>query len=131
MDKILIDSDAFVAQSVVTDSSQERATRQQITIENDNFQQFTTNLVVAETATVLSRRFSQVLAIEFLNKIFRSEVEIIYLGEGDFLKIAEKFKSYTKKNISFVDSANLVVADELHISKIFSFDKIYGEKRIK
>lgn len=130
MDKIIIDSDALIAQLVETDSNHSKSLALNESIE-ETYVHYVLDIAVAETASVLSRRFSQELAVRFLNQIENTDSEIIFFDEFLFKKTSQLFKSYSKKNISFVDCANLVVAEELHIPKIFSFDAIYGDKRLK
>jgi len=129
MDKIIVDSDALIAQLIESDSNHQKSLILNELIEK-TYRQYILDITIAETASVLSRRFSQELAVRFLNQIDDSDSEIIYFDEFLFRKTSQLFKSYSKKNISFVDSANLVITEELHIPKIFSFDSIYGEKRV-
>lgn len=131
MDKLVIDSDAIIGNLIPGDSNHEKAHRIFEGINDDVMQIYVTNLVIYEVATVLSRKHSQNLAVNFLNEVLSSNYEIVFVDEHISQKTVSRFKSYSKKNISFVDSANLVVAEELHIPKIFSFDRIYGEKRLK
>lgn len=83
------------------------------------------NLVIHETATVISNKRSQSEAILFLNKMSKMPIEIINIGEDDETSGWEIFKRQTKKGTSFVDCANLAVVEKYKLSGILSFDKFY------
>lgn len=128
MDKIIIDSDAIIGKMVPTDVHHEKTLPLFQRIDSGEIKAYITNLVIYEVATLFSRRYSQKQAVIFLDTIFSSHFEIIYIDELLSQKTVERFKSYSKKNISFVDCANLVAAEEKGINRIFSFDKVYKEK---
>lgn len=126
--KILIDADAIIAATNTGDSNHTEALSIDAYIQNHGFKKYISNLVIYEIANVLSIRASQELAIEFLESIFMSDIEIIYIDEAHTYKTIQKFKTYIKKNISFVDCSNLILMEEYSIDAIFSFDKFYKDK---
>lgn len=129
MDKILVDADGFIAQFIKEDANHLKAVQIREAIKLGNFKVYVVNLVIAEVSSLLSRRFSQEKAVEFLNQVEAADMEIIYIDEDLSQKTINFFKTFSKKNISFVDCANLIVAREKGIPFIFSFDKFYGNRR--
>ncbi len=92
-------------------------------IQNENI--ILTNFVKYELATVLSRNESQKEAIETIQALEQLDLLVYYrLTEEDEKNIWQIFCNYSKKNISFVDCANLYLAQKLNY-KIASFDKFY------
>ncbi len=130
-DKVLLDADALVAAANVEDSNHHTATIFLSYIETHRYKKYMSNLVIYEIANVLSIRASQKLAVQFLDSIFTSDIEIIYIDEAHTHAAVQKFKTYAKKNVSFVDCCNLTLIEEYQIEKIFSFDKFYKDKLFK
>lgn len=125
---ILIDADAIVAATNIHDSNHHKALFLGQKLEKLNLKKYMLNFVIAEIATVLSKKATPEHAHKFLEGIFSCGIEIIYIDEDFTKKTAELFNSYHKKGVSFVDCANLVVMEKLKIDKIFSFDKFYKDK---
>ena len=83
------------------------------------------NLVIYEVATLLSRRISQVVAKNVLSQLLSMQLQVIYIDKQLEREIIAEFTSHSKKNISFVDCANLVLAKK-YKAKIVSFDQFYS-----
>lgn len=124
-DKVLVDSDAFVGWIVATDAHHQRVTETFEHLKKARLQLVTTNLVIAETASLLSRRNSQPQAKSFLQ--FAQHIETIFITSQLHLLTARLFLEQDRKNVSFVDLANVIVAREYGIGEIFSFDKMYSK----
>lgn len=122
-DKILVDSDAFVGWMVATDAHHQRVIEAFERLKNARVQMVTTNLVISETASLLSRRNSQAQAKAFLQ--FSQHIETVYITKRLHQLTVNLFWEQERKNISFVDLANVVVAQEHGIGQILSFDKVY------
>ena len=123
---ILYDTDFLINLFVTNESNHKKA----ITIKNKvEFAYYNIlNLVTYEFATVLSRKFDQDFALSILTDFEKiKNLEIIYLNKTQEEKVWNLFKGYSKKNISFVDCANLVIAQEFNL-KIASFDKFYPKE---
>ena len=88
----------------------------------------TTSLVVVETATVLSHKASQALAIKFLQVVNRGNMPIIHINEGLQQAALKTFARQTKKGTSVVDCSNVTVMQKFNIPAIVSFDKVYRKR---
>ncbi|MEO1288832.1 MAG: hypothetical protein AAFV93_13785 [Chloroflexota bacterium] len=123
---VLVDSDAFIGYIVESDAHHHNAK----TLFNRAMQQrlalATTNYVIAETASTLSRRFTQTHAKRFMDTM--ENFLTIYIPKDVHLKSSELFKAQDKNKTSFVDMSNVVVMKHFAIKKIFAFDKIYVER---
>lgn len=122
---LLIDSDAFVGWIFPSDFHFEKSRSLFHKIESERLKIACTNLVITETATVLSHRQDQKLARFFLETIDKLELPIIRINQELENKALQLFFKQNKRGTSFTDCANAVVIQEFAIPKIFSFDKAY------
>lgn len=123
--KVFLDSDALFALYVASDVHHKKAKQILKKLLEDKTELLTTNLVIQETATVISYRFGQKQAKDFLVRFSKIGVKQIFTNEGPTAKAWEIFKKQKKKGTSFIDCANVAFCREMKIGKIFSFDKIY------
>lgn len=73
-------------------------------------QLFILDLVKYELATVVSHKETQEMAINIIQDLESFELGKITINQQDEFKIWELFKSFSKKNISFIDCTNLYFA---------------------
>jgi predicted nucleic acid-binding protein len=88
-------------------------------------------LVVLETATVLSNPDGHQVAKQFLQVVEEYGLPVIHIDEDLQQATIELFKSRAAKGTSMVDCANAVVAQQLGIPQVFSFDRFYNQFRLK
>jgi predicted nucleic acid-binding protein len=124
--KILLDSDFLFALFVSNDFHHQKAKKLLEKYLNEEI--YVLNLVIQETATVLSYRFDQKVAVNFLEKIKTTPVLVINLDDKLEEKVWVVFKNQKKKGISFIDCANLALLATSQMEKILSFDKFYPKK---
>lgn len=126
--KIVLDSNVLVALYKLDDSTHQKAKEitRRLHDQGDIF--MILNLVVQETATVISMKVGQKEAKNFYlkrDRVVDQEVVLDYSLE----KIAWNiFLKQVKKGISFVDCANLAFIDKYRLDGILSFDKFYPKK---
>lgn len=123
--KILFDSDVLIALRFPAQSTHAYAKKvfKKISKQNNDF--YCLNLCFHEVATVISHKYSQTQAKQFYREIQKNPPNIIFLDK-DIEKAAWKiFLQQKRKNISFVDCANLATVKLYKLDKIFSFDKFY------
>jgi predicted nucleic acid-binding protein len=122
--KYLVDSDFLFGLFVLRDPHHKKS----VSLLNKltgNDELIVLNLVVQETATVLSNKDKQTTAILFLTELIKMPVSILFIGEEDEKLGWEVFKKQTKKRTSFIDSMNLAIAQKYKFDKILSFDEFY------
>lgn len=123
MDKIFIDTSAFVAVIDRSDNHHARAIKYWRQIENQPIAIYTTNFVFDETYTMLLLRINHQSALEFAKNILESQViQMIYVDpalQKKALKIAERFHD---KSFSFTDCTSFAVMEENKLSQAFAFD---------
>ncbi len=126
--KILFDSDILFALYVASDALHLKSKKdfQKYLAQKADF--FITNLVLQETATVLSYKFGQRTALNFLKRVKNLGAKEIFVSQKATIKAWEIFQAQKKKGTSFIDCANIAVYQEFKLDKIFSFDKFYQKR---
>lgn len=125
--KYIIDSDFIFGFLNPSDSNHHKARQIFKVIDLDNSQVYCSNLVKEESATLFSKRYGHKTIPGLLE--FLSEFSTYFIDEKMTDKTWEKFLSIQKKNISFIDCANLTLAEFLK-AEILSFDKFYGDSLV-
>jgi predicted nucleic acid-binding protein len=90
---------------------------------------FILNITLQELGTVISKKKSQKEAAEIID--FLSTLGLLFIRPTveDEENIWKLFKSYTKKNVSFIDCANLYFAQKEGY-KIATFDTFYTSEYV-
>ncbi len=123
--KVLVDSDAFYALINPQDANHKKARFINKKLVREKITFAVINLVVYEVANLLSYRIDQQTAIEFLDSVKDSNLEM-YTISGELEKeTLSLFRKQIKNKTSVVDCANIAVMQKYGFSDIFSFDKIY------
>lgn len=122
---ILLDSDGLFGLYVPSDPHHKKAKQVILALVKPTSQLYVTNLVMQETATVLSRKVGQELAVGFIKNLPSLDAHVVIIDE-----LVEKiswdiFLKQTKKGTSFVDCANMAVAEHYKLDGILSFDRFY------
>lgn len=129
--KVLLDSDALFSLYVASDvhHKKARAVFEKLLQGENEF--FITNLILQETATVLSYRFGQKQAVDFLKRFGKSGIGQIFVREKLTAKTWDIFQKQEKKGTSFIDCVNVAIYQEKGADQIMSFDKFYQRKGLK
>lgn len=129
--KVLLDSDALIALYSPSDALSKKAKKIYKRLLEEKTECFITNLVLQETATVISHKFGQDQSLEFLDRLEKIDIEQIFVNERLTVKAWHIFKSQKKKGTSFIDCANIAICQEKLVDQIMSFDKFYQKKELK
>ena len=126
--KLLVDSDFLVAAYKADDPSHIRATKMS-RLHNKQGNKFVClNLVVQESATVISHRMGMDDARKFYKNIGNFIDTFIVLDTELEKECWNIFLEQSKKGTSFVDCANLAVCQKYKLDGILSFDKFYPKE---
>lgn len=126
--KLLADSDFLFGLFVLTDPHYERAREVWRDVVEKGIEVTVLNLVVQETATVLSYKINQSTAVNFVTKFPLLETRVLVI-DGEIEKMSwEIFLRQKKKGTSFGDCANLAVIQKYKLDGILTFDEFYPEE---
>lgn len=128
---ILIDSDAFISIESKSDSLHQEATRLLERLGDKEFSFYTSWDVIDEVSTKLSYFLSKEQSLSFLSFIQSTGIHILYPTRERHLKAVQLFSEIATKRVSMTDCMNMVIAAELNLDCIFSFDKIYQQQGFK
>ncbi len=122
---LLVDSDVFVAYFVEEDAHHARVVSTLAKFHAHYQPLAATNLVVTETASLLSRRYSYALAVRFLKYLWDSNFPVIYIDSDMHAAGCQLFTDVEREGTSLVDCLNVIAVQRYALSSILSFDKFY------
>ncbi|MBI5620947.1 type II toxin-antitoxin system VapC family toxin [Candidatus Gottesmanbacteria bacterium] len=126
--KVIIDSNVFVAVFLLEDSLHGQATQLVSQLKRQGAIFYAINLVLQESATVLSMRKGMTSARTFYAAVHDFVDQMIPFDERIEKESWNIFLSQTKKGTSFVDCAILASVHHYTIDKIASFDRFYPKE---
>ena len=123
---LFIDTGAFYARMDQDDAHHDRAMTVFDAIQNGTLPYrplYTRGFVLAELVTLGLVRANSALAATALRRVRASpSVTVLHPDESSFAVACEEFYRYDDQNISLVDHATGVLADERDVEHIFTFD---------
>jgi uncharacterized protein len=123
MNKYFVDTGAYFARFYKRDNYHETCLKIWKQVEDKRILTITTNHVLDELATLLSRRASYNFAQEKLRQIYISTTQIERPDEADEMRALNFFKKYADQKVSFTDCLSFVVMQKLDINEAFTFDR--------
>jgi len=123
--KILFDSDVLFALYVPHDANHIKSKRIFSTLDLHSGDLFVSDHVIQETATVLSRKVNQTIALDFYYSFTKLNVNHIQSSPDVLNQAWQIFLDQTKKSTSFIDCLNVAIFQEYQLDAIFSFDTFY------
>lgn len=124
---IFVDADALIGLRVKEDAHYNAAKQILNDLEDQGEALATSWQVINEVATKLAYFDKKKNALDFLEWLFKSDVEVVYVDSRLAKKTVKKFKDQKSKRVSLTDCTNMVIAEEMGIKQIFSFDKHYKQ----
>ena len=121
---IFIDSSAFY---LVVNKSEKlhniaRKTFSKIVLGNSVI--ITSDYIIDETLTLISKKWGKYYAIEFWDNVKNSNIlKVMKLSERQFYKTIDLFRKYKDHDFSFTDCSCFIMMNDLKITKVFTFDK--------
>lgn len=123
--KIFIDASFFVGEARETDPHH-LETLLLIDRLSPAYRLFTSNLVIAETLTILSIRTSRHSSVKFGEKIFENirqgGILEVFIDEPREQLAWQIFRLITNKDVSFVDCSILQTMKEFNVNTLLTFD---------
>ncbi len=123
--KVLVDSDFLFGFFVPSDPHYLRAKKFWLEVVEKGIEVLVLNLVIQETATVLSYKINQEVAVNFVEKLPRLELRTLRVNEEMEDAAWKIFLKHKKKGTSFIDCMNLAVVEKYKLDGILSFDMFY------
>lgn len=123
---LFVDTGAFYARADADDTHHETAKRVFGRIRSGDLPYrpiYTSQAVLSELATLLLYKLGHAVAVRAIAAIRDAEsVTVVPVGRSAFEAAAVQFTEYDDQQISFVDHATSVLADERNVDHVFAFD---------
>lgn len=88
----------------------------------------TTNIVVAETLSLITKRINKHTGIQFLEIIEKSQIlKIIYANETLTQTALRLYRKYTDKDFDLIDATSFVLCKERKIKQVLTLDKHFSQ----
>lgn len=129
---IFIDTGAFLARYINRDQYHIQATEFWNNLRNKGEYCFTSNFVLDEFFTLLSRRAGYNFVVQRARNIFSSKIlTIIRPGENEELLAIDFLEKYADQKISFTDCISFVLMRKTKLKRVFSFDQHFERAGFK
>jgi predicted nucleic acid-binding protein len=123
MNKVFIDSSAYIAINFNRDQFHKKAIETNKLLLEEDFEYVTTNYVILESSTSLLMKVGHTAAVKFYEDVKKSElVEIIHVSESLEEQAFQLFKKYSDKEFSLTDCVSFVVMKSFKLKKAFTND---------
>ncbi|MCL5439249.1 MAG: hypothetical protein M1268_04695 [Patescibacteria group bacterium] len=120
--KIFIDSTVLYSFIDRADPNHQKTIRAFDTLGRLEYQVSTSSHNITEAYYTLAREASNSLALEFLDIILISEIEIIFPQKTDFVSALRILKANKEKDINFREALNVVLMKKRDIYQILTFN---------
>jgi predicted nucleic acid-binding protein len=125
MNEIFIDSSALFAWSDAA-CPQNRAIHDCLLHEHPPL--LTTNIIIAETISLITKRISKHAGIQFVEAVEGSRIIQIICADEALTGIALKlYKKYKDKDFDLIDATSFVVCKERKIKQVLTLDKHFSQ----
>ena len=132
VEKIFVDTSAWVALFVANDIDHGRATAAFETLKKFKTLLYTSDYVVDETITTILARGSRKQSVLAGSALLTSAIIKIVHVAPDYLKPAwALYQKYTDKKFSFTDVSSLAIMKDMGMTKAFAFDRELSQAGIE
>lgn len=125
--RIFVDSSAYLALLDRQDNNHSQATTIVRQLAAKHFRQFTTNILVIETHSLVLARMGMRQATQFLREMDQTNTVIVRarLADEDYAK--QIIFRYQDKDFSLADAISFAVMERLGIARAFTFDRHFAQ----
>ncbi len=126
MDKVFVDSSAWIALFIPNDTHHKHAVNIYNRLAHTQSLLFTSDYVFDETITTLLKRVGPTKSRFVGESLLNSRLlRMVHMDSNDFQAAWILYKKYADKNFSFTDITSLVLMKRMNIGHILSFDAEY------
>ncbi len=121
---LFLDTGAFKAIYDKKDQYHKTAISFRDQLKVSNYPLYTTNLTIAEAYRLLlyESHLGCVIALNFLDDIYTTSINIIKLNSADEQKAGIMLHKYNDEDLTYTDAINMAVMIRTGLSKVFAFD---------
>lgn len=119
--KIFVDSSVFIGFIDRADGNHPKAVKVMENLARTGYQLFTSSLTVNEVYIVLTKETGHPIALDFLQTILQSDIEIIFPQKADFITANRILRSNREKQLILKEALNAILMQRRGISQIITF----------
>lgn len=128
MNRVFVDTSAFIAVFDKDDDLHSEALRLFDEIKNKKIQMVVTDYILSESITTTMARAGHKIAVTVGEFILGSQVvDLFWLDESIKMKAWEYFKKHSDKSYSFTDCTSFVLMKDMNINNFFAFDEHFAK----
>lgn len=121
---IFIDTGAFLAKFLAKDQFHSRCLEIWDELSFSKNKLFTSNFIIDETLTLISRRAGYQFAVDKAFTFYSSKIlTILRPNLNDEIRALHFFTKFAPLRVSFTDSISFALMENYSLQKVFSFDK--------
>ena len=128
--RIFVDTGAWIAISIERDQYHKEAALYWKTLSKDRAMFYTSNLIVHETYTFLSRNETKKIALQVIDAMHNdSSVSILHVNDEMETKAFDLLRKWNDQDFGSIDATSFCLMQANSIKKAFSFDshfRIHG-----
>ena len=120
--KIFVDSSIFISFIDRSDLSHSKAVKILESLAKAGFQLYTSSSVVNEVYSALSRETGISVALDFLQAIIQSDIEILYPQKADYITAYRMLKSNRERQLTLREVLRATIMQRKGIPQILTFN---------
>lgn len=123
--KIFIDTSFFISFIDRADLNHQRSSSILEFLARQNFQVYSSDLVIFQTFARLDREFGSAVSMDFLQAILESQIQVLFLSQVELMGTFRFIKSNSHRQSSLNDYANAYLMDRQSIPHVLTYDPWY------
>jgi predicted nucleic acid-binding protein len=125
--RVFVDASAYLAILDEDDAHYAEAAEILPWLAANSFRQFTTNIIIIETYSLVLSALGTSEARKFLRDMSDSHTIVVRANARDEERAKAILFKYIDKDFSFVDAISFAVMERLNISSAFAFDRHFAQ----
>mgnify|MGYP001592315529 CR=1 FL=1 len=118
--KIFLDSSVFIGFIDRADANHARAVKSMETLAQLGYQLYTSSLVVNDVYTLIGREMSPSVALDFLQAIIQSDIEIVFPQKADLITAHRMLRSNRERQMTLREVINATLMQRRGIMQILT-----------
>lgn len=119
--KIFIDSSVFISFIDRADDNHSKVVKTFENLAGLRYQIFTSAQNLSEVYTAIAREIGVSVALDFLNAILQSDIEILFPQKADILAVNRILKGNKERQIPFRETLNATLMQKRGVNQILTF----------
>ncbi len=120
--KIFVDSSIFISFIDRADSNHSRGVKIMESLAKAGSQLYTSSLAVNEVYSALSREAGMSVALDFLQAIIQSDIEVIYPQKADYIASHRMLRANKERQLTLREVLSATIMQRREVTQILTFN---------